>query len=176
MPTRTGPAAYIVLLSVLALVVAGHVGGQALRAQQHPSTITAGLETIQIRPNVYVIFGAGANVTVHVGEDGLVLVDSGSTEMADTLLKAVKSISPRRVRLIINTSADVDHVGGNAVIGGSRYSAEPRPVRPRESRDRARPRERAAAHERADGKSIAFSHEDVADRDIHVAIPVDLCQ
>ena len=35
-------------------------------------------ETIQIRPNVYVIFGAGANVTVHVGEDGVILVDSGS--------------------------------------------------------------------------------------------------
>src|SRR5215208_7082264 len=41
----------------------------------------APLETIQIRPNVYVIFGAGANVTVQVGADGLVLVDSGSTEM-----------------------------------------------------------------------------------------------
>ena len=103
----------------LVLVLTGHHDTQPLLAQQHPSTLTAGLETIQIRPNVYVIFGAGANVTVHVGEDGLVLVDSGSSEMADTLLEAVKSISPRPIRLIINTSADADHVGGNAVIGGA---------------------------------------------------------
>jgi glyoxylase-like metal-dependent hydrolase (beta-lactamase superfamily II) len=116
-----------VSLIALTLVLGGHQGAQALLAQQHPSTITAGLETIQIRPNVYVIFGAGANVTVHVGEDGLVLVDSGSGDMADELLKALKLISPRPIRLIINTSADADHVGGNAVIGGAGVPVNPDP-------------------------------------------------
>jgi cyclase len=117
-----------VSLIALALVLGGHQGAaHALPGQQHPSTVAAGLETIQIRPNVCVIFGAGANVTVHVGEDGLVLVDSGSSEMADTLLKAVKSISPRPIRLIINTSADADHVGGNAVIGGAGVPVSPDP-------------------------------------------------
>jgi glyoxylase-like metal-dependent hydrolase (beta-lactamase superfamily II) len=96
-------------------------------AQQHPSTISAGLETIQIRPNVYVIFGAGANVTVHVGDDGLVLDDSGSSDTAETLLKTVKLLSPRPIRLIINTSADADHVGGNAVIGGAGVPISPDP-------------------------------------------------
>src|ERR1700730_4667415 len=95
----------------LVLVLGGRRGAQPLLAQQHPSTIRAGLETIQIRPNVYVIFGAGANVTVHVGEDGLVLVDSGSADRADDLLQALKAISPRSIRLIIDTSADADHVG-----------------------------------------------------------------
>ena len=109
-------------LVALVLLLGEHQGAQALLAQQHPSTITAGLETIQIRTNVYVIFGAGANVTVHVGPDGLVLVDSGSSERADNLLEAVKSISPRPIRLIINTSADADHVGGNAVIGSAGVS------------------------------------------------------
>jgi cyclase len=122
-----------VLLIALSLVLGGHRGAQALLAaggllaQQHPSTIRAGLETIQIRPNVYVIFGAGANVTVHVGEDGLVLVDSGAGDMADELLKALRLISPRPVRLIINTSADADHVGGNAVIGGAGVPMSPDP-------------------------------------------------
>jgi cyclase len=119
---RSGSA----LLSLIALASA--LGGhQGLLAQQHPSTITAGLETIQIRPNVYVIFGAGANVTVDVGEDGLVLVDSGSGDMADMLLKALKLISPRPIRLIINTSADADHVGGNAVIGSAGVPMSPDP-------------------------------------------------
>jgi glyoxylase-like metal-dependent hydrolase (beta-lactamase superfamily II) len=119
-PNWFGSAA--VWLMALALLLGEHQGAQALLAQQHPSTITAGLETIQIRPNVYVIFGAGANVTVHVGPDGLVLVDSGSSETADKLLEAVKSISPRPIRLIINTSADADHVGGNGVVGSAGVS------------------------------------------------------
>jgi cyclase len=114
-------------LIALALGLGGHPWAHALLAQQHPSTITAGFETIQIRPNVYVIFGAGANVTVHAGEDGLVLVDSGSSDMAAGLLNALKLISPRPVRLIINTSADADHVGGNAVIGSTGVPVSPDP-------------------------------------------------
>src|SRR5436190_22298490 len=80
-------------LIVLAFLLAGHQEAHARLTQQHPSTITAGLETIQVRPNVYVIFGAGANVTVHVGEDGLALVDSGSVDRAGEVLKALKLIS-----------------------------------------------------------------------------------
>src|SRR5436309_2779227 len=114
-------------LIALTLVLGGHEGAQALPGQQHPSTTAAGLETIQIRPNVYVVFGAGANVTVHVGEDGLVLVDSGSGDMADALLRALRGISPRPIRLIINTSADADHIGGNGVIGGAGVSVSPDP-------------------------------------------------
>jgi len=112
---------------VLALVLCGGRPVQPLIAQQHPSTIRAGLETIQIRPNVHVIFGAGANVTVHAGEDGLVVVDSGSGEMAERLLDAIKAISPQPVRVVINTGADLDHVGGNAVIGGAGVALTPDP-------------------------------------------------
>ena len=84
----------------LSLVAAG-----PLYAQQ--------LDTIQIRDNVWVIFGAGGNVTVHVGEDGVMLVDSGSEAMADRTLAAVKAITNAPIRMIINTSADSEHVGGN---------------------------------------------------------------
>ena len=73
-------------------------------------------ETIQIRPNVYVIFGAGANVTVHVGEDGVILVDTGSAATAGKVLEAVKAITASPIRLIINTSAYPEHVGGNAIV------------------------------------------------------------
>ena len=96
-------------------------------AQQHPATRSNGLEWFQIRPNVHVIFGAGGNVTVHAGEDGLVVVDTGSSETARSLLDAIKTISPRPIRLIINTSADMDHVGGNAVLGGAGIGLSPDP-------------------------------------------------
>lgn len=74
------------------------------------------LETIQIRDNVYVIFGAGGNITVHVGEDGVILVDSGAAAMADRVLAAVEAITDRPIRMIINTSADGDHAGGNQAV------------------------------------------------------------
>ena len=99
-------------LMVLVLVFGTGPRARPVLAQQHAAG-PAGLETIQIRPNVFVIFGAGANVTAHVGEDGVLLVDSGSAAMADAVLQAMKAISAQPLRLIINTSADADHVGGN---------------------------------------------------------------
>jgi glyoxylase-like metal-dependent hydrolase (beta-lactamase superfamily II) len=113
--------------AVAAVVALGGLSTDAPHAQQHPSTQKAGLETIQIRPNVHVIFGAGANVTVHTGEDGMVLVDTGSTDAAPRLLEAVKAVSPKPIRLIVNTSADPDHVGGNAVLGEAGVSLSPDP-------------------------------------------------
>ena len=116
-------------VTLLTLVLALNCGhwAQGVLAQQHPSSTRAGLESIQIRPNVHVIFGAGGNVTVHVGDDGLVVVDSGSTEMARSLLDAIKAISPRQIRMVVNTSADLDHVGGNAIVGGAGVGLSPDP-------------------------------------------------
>ena len=96
------------------------------------------LETIQIRPNVYVIFGAGSNVTVHVGEDGVILVDSGSAAMADALLAAVKAITTQPIRMIINTSADADHVGGNGKVGAAGVAINPDTFSDEAARDGAR--------------------------------------
>ena len=92
---------------------------------QAPGAAAPGLETIQVRENVYAIFGAGSNITVHVGEDGLILVDSGSTAAAEQVVAAVKAISPQPIRLIINTSADMDHVGGNEVVGAAGLEVNP---------------------------------------------------
>jgi len=89
----------------------------AVFAQQQAAT--GGLETIQIRDNVYVIFGAGSNITVHIGEDGIVLVDSGSAEMAAEVLEAIEAITDRSIRIIINTSADSDHAGGNQTLASA---------------------------------------------------------
>jgi len=56
--------------------------------------------------------GSG-NVTVHVGSDGVLLVDSGIDRSAPQLVAAVQKLSTGRVRYIINTHAHPDHVGGN---------------------------------------------------------------
>jgi glyoxylase-like metal-dependent hydrolase (beta-lactamase superfamily II) len=109
--------AYVVSgFSRTSYVVSGF--SRTLVAQQRPYDDVR-FETIQIRPNVHVIFGAGANVTAHVGEDGIIVVDSGAPGTADKVLETVRRLSARPIRYIINTSADVDHVGGNAALAGA---------------------------------------------------------
>jgi cyclase len=111
-------------LFALALMLAAGPWVHTLGAQQ-PATGAGGLETIEIRPNLYVIFGAGSNITAQVGEDGVILVDSGSAEMAEQVVAAVEAITDRPIRLIINTSADADHVGGNAGVGAAGLEINP---------------------------------------------------
>ena len=77
---------------------------------------SSGIETIQVRPNVWMLAGAGGNVVVHVGWMGVVLVDTGSANMSDQVLTAIQRITDSRIRFIINTGADPEHVGGNATL------------------------------------------------------------
>jgi glyoxylase-like metal-dependent hydrolase (beta-lactamase superfamily II) len=85
----------------------------------------AAIETIQIRPNVFVLFGAGANVTVHLGAEGAIVVDSGTAAMADQLVAAIKTLTAQPIRLVLNTSADADHVGGNERLARAGISINP---------------------------------------------------
>jgi cyclase len=71
------------------------------------------IEVLQVRPNFYLVAGAGANIGARLGNDGVVLVDTGAAQMTDRVLAAIKKLSDKPVRFIINTSADADHVGGN---------------------------------------------------------------
>jgi glyoxylase-like metal-dependent hydrolase (beta-lactamase superfamily II) len=85
-------------------------------AQQPRPAAGDGLHVIQLRPNFYMVAGAGANVAVQVGDDGVVVVDAGSTAGADAVVAAIRKITPRPIRYVINTNGDADHVGGNAVL------------------------------------------------------------
>lgn len=76
------------------------------------------LEIIQIRPNVYVIFGAGGNITMHVGEDAAILVDSGTADMADEVLETLRNISDRNHRAIFPDDHRRD-LAKNSVGSGS---------------------------------------------------------
>jgi glyoxylase-like metal-dependent hydrolase (beta-lactamase superfamily II) len=98
----------ILYFVVVAAVLVGWSPGVGARQEA-----ADGLDLVQIRPNFYVIAGAGGNIVVQTGPEGVILVDSGSTAMADKVLAAVRRITPLPIRYIINTSMDPDHVGGN---------------------------------------------------------------
>ena len=85
----------------------------------------AGVEVVQLRDNVYVVGGAGGNIVVQIGPAGVILVDAGSTAMADEVLAAIRRITPLPIRYIINTSMDPDHVGGNEALSKAGLSILP---------------------------------------------------
>jgi glyoxylase-like metal-dependent hydrolase (beta-lactamase superfamily II) len=74
------------------------------------------LEVVPVVPNLYMIVGAGGNIAVQTGPDGVVLVNAGSAEMPDKVLAAIQKLTPQPIRFIIDTSADAENVGGNAAL------------------------------------------------------------
>jgi glyoxylase-like metal-dependent hydrolase (beta-lactamase superfamily II) len=74
------------------------------------------LEVLEVRPSFFMIAGAGANIGVQVGEDGVVVVDAGSAAGAPGVLAAIRRISPKPIRYVIDTGPDADHVGGNETL------------------------------------------------------------
>jgi cyclase len=74
------------------------------------------VEVVQAAADVYMIGGGGSNVTVNVGPQGLFVVDTGSAAASAKVVAAIRSISDRPIRYIANTSADLDHVGGNVEV------------------------------------------------------------
>jgi len=74
------------------------------------------LVTEHVRGNVYMIGGAGGNVTVQIGEEGVLIVDSGFAQNAQALLTEIRKLSSAKIDYIVNTHHHPDHTGGNAII------------------------------------------------------------
>ena len=72
------------------------------------------IDVVQVRPNFYMIAGAGGNIGVQIGADGVVLVDSGTEAASDRVLVAIRKLTQLPIRYVIDTGADTDHVSGNA--------------------------------------------------------------
>jgi glyoxylase-like metal-dependent hydrolase (beta-lactamase superfamily II) len=80
---------------------------------------TGALEVLRVQNNIYAIFGAGGNITVQMGDQGSLLVDSGLAGSSDRVLAALKTISDKPIRGIVNTHIHPDHVGGNQALSTS---------------------------------------------------------
>jgi glyoxylase-like metal-dependent hydrolase (beta-lactamase superfamily II) len=83
---------------------------------------------IPVRGRVYLIGGVGGNIAAQVGGQGGVMVDTGAPEAAARALAAYETLSPAPVRWLINTSADLDHTGGNEAIGQTGVGAPAGPT------------------------------------------------
>jgi len=101
---------------------------QAAHGQQNTSEE---LDVLRLRPNFYVIAGAGGNIAVETGPEGTILVNAGTAEAASRVVAAIKKVTDQPIRYIIDTSADRDFVGGNAALakaGRNIMAAGPEPL------------------------------------------------
>ncbi len=74
------------------------------------------VHVLPVQGNVYMIVGAGGNIAMQVGKDGVLLVDTGLAGMSDKVLAAIRTVSDKPIRYIINTHVHADHTGGNEKI------------------------------------------------------------
>ncbi len=83
----------------------------ALAQQIDPAKVEIKVEKVQ--GSVYMLVGAGGNIGVSVGEDGIVIVDDQFAPLAPKIQAALKAIADKPVRFVINTHWHFDHVGAN---------------------------------------------------------------
>ena len=151
--SRMPDAQRALMLAAIALLAARGVSAIAY-SRQNPARAqpeSSELHVLPVRGNVFMLVGAGANITLSVGKEGTLLVDAGTAQMADRVIATVEQLArdvtaspttvkpcagfgcagvtfpaflgtvaspapPHPIQFIIDTSADLDHTGGNAKI------------------------------------------------------------
>ncbi len=74
------------------------------------------MKVTKVAGNVYMLEGAGGNIGASVGEDGIVIIDDQFAPLADKIKAALKGVTDKPVRFVINTHYHGDHTGGNAIF------------------------------------------------------------
>jgi cyclase len=100
------------LLTFAALIVFLFVGHAY--SQQDFSKIE--IKVIKVAGNVHMLQGAGGNIGVSVGTDGILIVDDQFAPLADKIKAALKTLGEGKLKFVLNTHWHGDHTGGNAVF------------------------------------------------------------
>jgi glyoxylase-like metal-dependent hydrolase (beta-lactamase superfamily II) len=119
------------LAAVTVLLVGAAFLAPRADAQQNFDNVE--IHTLHVRDNIYMLVGQGGNITVQIGDDGVLVVDTQFAELSGKIIAAIAELSDLPIRYIINTHHHGDHIGGNenlrvagnTVIGGNMPGAVP---------------------------------------------------
>ena len=109
---RSLPAARFQTSALLAVCL----WGAGAFAQEVGAAGQAEIAVLPVQGNVYMLVGEDGNVTVQVGGEGVLIVDTLREELGDALLAAIRELSGGPIRYIVSTHAHADNTGGNATI------------------------------------------------------------
>jgi cyclase len=105
--------------SLLALFVALALLPVSARAQQPQDFSKVEIKVTQVSGNIYMLQGSGGNIAASMGDDGVLIVDTEYSPLADKIQAALKGIgiTDKPVRFVIDTHHHGDHSDGNAAWG-----------------------------------------------------------
>jgi cyclase len=89
----------------------------ALAQQQQPDWDKIQIKLEKLDEHVYLVQGFGGNIGAYVGDDGIVLIDAEQVQLGPKIEAALKTISDKPVKFVLNTHWHGDHTGGNAYFG-----------------------------------------------------------
>jgi glyoxylase-like metal-dependent hydrolase (beta-lactamase superfamily II) len=75
------------------------------------------IKASQLAPNIWMLEGAGGNIGVSVGEDGVLLIDDQYAPLTEKIVAAVRKITDKPIKYLVNTHWHGDHTGGNENLG-----------------------------------------------------------
>jgi glyoxylase-like metal-dependent hydrolase (beta-lactamase superfamily II) len=115
-------AAIAVTVSLTLLTVARQQEQQQIRNPRqtpfpmNPDFSKMEIETLKVQGNVHLLAGAGGNIAVQAGNDGVLIVDAGLKEMDQKVLSAIRKLTDKPIRTIVYTTLSDMHTGGAALL------------------------------------------------------------
>ena len=85
--------------------------------QQNQDFSKVEIKVTKVAGSVYMLQGMGGNIGVSVGDDGILIIDDQYAPLAEKIRTALKGISDRPVKFVLNTHWHADHTGGNSYFG-----------------------------------------------------------
>jgi len=129
------------------------------------------IKAAKVAGNVSMLTGAGGNIGVSAGPDGVLVVDDQFLPLADKIKAAIKGIAPSgKLAFVVNTHWHGDHTGGNAAFGKEativaqsnvRKRLGTRQERPEGEVTEASPKEALPIVTFEDGVSLWFNGEEI---------------
>jgi cyclase len=80
------------------------------------------IQTMHVQGNVHMLVGAGANIIVQAGDEGVLVIDTGTGPRGADVLAAIRRISDKPIRIVINTHVHADHTGANEALAAAGQS------------------------------------------------------
>ena len=100
----------------LTLVLAARfvlVASSAIHPQTPQSLDNVQIKVLPVQGNIYMLSGAGGNITLQVGKEGVLVVDTEFGPLVPQIMAEIRKLSKGPIRYIVNTHVHPDHVGGN---------------------------------------------------------------